>query len=91
MGVWARGGPLSIDDFAVFSPPQLGPQFAARLVAALGAEQSRFVPCTGANLFTAAPAAGWEAACERATEPGSLGLFLAAGAGIEVACATYEF
>ena len=82
---------LSIDDFAVIFPPQLGPQFAARLVATLGAEQSRFVPCTGANLFTAAPAAGWEAARERVTEPGSLGLFLAAGAGIEVACATYEF
>ena len=82
---------LSLDDFAVIFPPQLGPLFADRLVAALGVEQSRFVPCGGGNLFTSAPAAGWEAARERAVEPGSLGLFVAAGAGIEVACATYEF
>ena len=82
---------LSLDDFAVIFPPQFGPEFLDRLAAALGVEQSRFVSCGGGNLFTAAAAAGWEAARERTFAPGSLGLFLTAGAGIEVACATYEF
>ena len=82
---------LSLDDFEVIFPPQLGPESLRRLAAALGVAQSRFVSCGGGNLFTAAAAAGWEAARERAIAPGSLGLFLAAGAGIEVACATYEF
>ncbi len=81
---------VSLDDFAVIFPPQLGPEFLDRLADCLGVERSRFVSCGGGNLFTAAPAAGWEAAGARAV-PGSLGLFLAAGAGIEVACATYEF
>ena len=82
---------VSLDDFAVIFPPQLGPEFLDRLADLLGVERSRFVSCGGGNLFTSAPAAGWEAAGERAVPPGSLGLFLAAGAGIEVACATYEF
>ena len=82
---------LSLDDFAVIFPPQFGPEFLDRLAAALGVEQSRLVSCGGGNLFTSAAAAGWEAARERTFAPGSLGLFLTAGAGIEVACATYEF
>ena len=82
---------VSLDDFAVIFPPQLGPEFLDRLADVLGVERSRFVSCGGGNLFTSAPAAGWEAAGERALPPGSLGLFVAAGAGIEVACATYEF
>ena len=82
---------VSLHDFAVIFPPQLGPEFLERLAHVLGVERSRFVSCGGGNLFTAAPAAGWEAAGERAVPSGSLGLFLAAGAGIEVACATYEF
>ncbi|MDE0229051.1 MAG: hypothetical protein OXJ62_09395 [Spirochaetaceae bacterium] len=82
---------VSLDDFAVIFPPQLGPEFVDRLADVLGVEPGRFVSCGGGNLFTAAPAAGWEAAGERVVPPGSMGLFLAAGAGIEVACATYEF
>lgn len=82
---------LTLDDFAVIFPPQLGPEFLDRLADVLGVERGRFVSCGGGNLFTAAPAAGWEAAAGRAFPPGSLGLFLATGAGIEVACATYEF
>ena len=82
---------VALDDFAVIFPPQLGPEFLDRLADVLGVERSRFVSCGGGNLFTSAPAAGWEAAGERALPPGSLGLFVAAGAGIEVACAIYEF
>ena len=82
---------LSLDDFAVIFPPQFGPGFLDRLAVVLGVEQSRFVSCGGGNLFTASAAAGWEAAGERVIASGSLGLFLAAGAGIEVVCATYEF
>jgi 3-oxoacyl-[acyl-carrier-protein] synthase III len=82
---------LCLDDFAVIFPPQLGPEFSACLAGLLGVEQDRFVSCGGGNLFTAGAAAGWEAAGARANEPGSLGLFVAVGAGIEVACATYEF
>lgn len=82
---------VALDDFAVIFPPQLGPEFLDRLADVLGVERGRFVSCAGGNLFTAAPAAGWEAAAERVVPPGSLGLFVAAGAGIEVACATYEF
>ena len=81
----------SLDDFAVIFPPQFGPRFLDRLAAVLGVERSRLVSCGGGNLFTASAAAGWGAAGERVIAPGSLGLFLAAGAGVEVACATYEF
>ena len=82
---------LALDDFAVIFPPQLGCEFLGRLADLLGVEPGRFVSCGGGNLFTAAAAAGWEASGERGIAPGSLGLFLAAGAGIEVACATYQF
>ena len=80
-----------LDDFAVIFPPQLAPEFLDRLAAILDVEQNRFVTWDGGNLFTAAPALGWEAVRERAIVPGDLGLFLTVGAGIEVACAIYEF
>ena len=82
---------LSLDDFAVIFPPQFGPHFLDRLAALLGVQRGRLVSCGGGNQFTASAAAGWQAARERDIPPGSLGLFLAVGAGIEVACATYEF
>lgn len=82
---------LTLDDFAVIFPPQVEPEFLSRLAAALGVEQSRFVTCGGGNLFTAAPASGWQAVQEWEIVPGSLGLFVAAGAGIDVACASYVF
>ena len=72
-------------------PPQLGAEFLDRLAAILGVAPDRFVSCAGGNLFTAGAAAGWEAAGECAAASGGLGLFVAAGAGIEVACAVYEF
>ena len=82
---------LSLDDFAVIFPPQLGPEFLDRLATNLGVAPDRFVSCGADNLFTAGAAAGWEAAGEYAVASGGLGLFMAAGAGIEVACAVYEF
>ncbi len=82
---------LTLDDFAVIFPPQVEPEFLSHLAAALGVEQSRFVTCGGGNLFTAAPASGWQAVQEWEIAPGSLGLFVAAGAGIDVACASYVF
>lgn len=82
---------LTLDDFAVIVPPQLSAPFLARLAAALQVEPARLVACGTENLFTAAAAAGWEAIPARAAPPGSLGLFLAVGPGIEVACATYRF
>ena len=82
---------LTLDDFAVIFPPQVAPEFLSRLAGLLGVETSRFVACGGGNLFTAAPASGWQAARTRTIAPGSLGLFVAVGAGIEVACASYVF
>ena len=82
---------LSLDDFAVIFPPQFGAEFRDRLAALLGVQRGRLVSCGDGNQFTASTAAGWQAVRDRIIAPGSLGLFLAAGAGIEVACATYEF
>jgi 3-oxoacyl-[acyl-carrier-protein] synthase III len=82
---------LTLDDYAVIFPPQLSPEFLVRLAAALEVEPERLVACGTEDLFTSAPAAGWEAAQGRGVQPGALGLFLAVGPGIEVACAGYRF
>ena len=81
----------TLDDFAVIFPPQLSPEFLTRLAAALEVERDRLVACGTEDLFTSATAAGWEAARARAVPAGALGLFLAVGPGIEVACASYRF
>ena len=91
VGAMLQREQLTLDDFAVIFPPQLSPEFRVQLAAALGVDQAKLVACDGGNLFTSAPAAGWEAAGERGIEAGSLGLFLAVGPGIEVACASYRF
>jgi 3-oxoacyl-[acyl-carrier-protein] synthase III len=82
---------LALDDFALIFPPQLSPEFLARLAVALEVEQARLVPCGQDDLFTSAPAGGWEAAQARGVQAGTLGLFLTVGPGIEVACASYRF
>ena len=81
----------TLDDFSVIFPPQLSPEFLTRLAAALEVERDRLVACGTEDLFTSAAAAGWEAARARAVPAGALGLFLAVGPGIEVACASYRF
>ena len=81
----------TLDDFAVIFPPQLSPEFLTRLAAGLEVERDRLVACGTEDLFTSAAAAGWEAAQARAVPTGALGLFLAVGPGIEVACASYRF
>jgi len=82
---------LTLDDYAVIFPPQLSPEFLTRLAAVLEVERDRLVACGTEDLFTSAAAAGWEAARARAVPGGALGLFLAVGPGIEVACASYRF
>jgi 3-oxoacyl-[acyl-carrier-protein] synthase III len=82
---------LTMDDFAVIFPPQLSPEFLTRLTDALEVDRDRLVACGTEDLFTSAAAAGWEAARARAVPAGALGLFLAVGPGIEVACASYRF
>ena len=81
----------TLDDFSVIFPPQLSPEFLTRLAAALEVECDRLVACGTEDLFTSAAAAGWEAVRARAVPAGALGLFLAVGPGIEVACASYRF
>ena len=82
---------LTLDDYAVILPPQFSPQFVTRLAAELEVEHDRLVACGTEDLFTSAAAAGWEAARARTVPAGALGLFLAVGPGIEVACASYRF
>jgi 3-oxoacyl-[acyl-carrier-protein] synthase III len=81
----------TLDDFGVIFPPQISPQFLARLAAVLEVEPARLVACGQDDLFTSAPAGGWEAAQARGVQAGTLGLFLTVGPGIEVACASYRF
>ena len=80
-----------LDDFSVIFPPQLSPEFLTCLATALEVERDRLVACGPEDLFTSATAAGWEAARARTVPSGALGLFLAVGPGIEVACASYRF
>ena len=82
---------LTLDDYQVIFPPQIAPEFAARLTASLQVEETRLVTCGPGNLFTSGMAASWEAVEARDTSTRELGLFLAVGPGIEVACATYAF
>ena len=81
----------TLHDYAVILPPQLSPQFLTRLAARLDVDPERLVACGTENLFTSAMAAGWEAVRARAVPAGALGLLLAVGPGIEVACASYRF
>ena len=82
---------LTLDDFAWIFPPQLSLEFRVRLAAALEVEPARLVTCGSEDLFTSAAAAGWQATRSRHVQAGALGLFLAVGPGIEVACASYQF
>ncbi len=91
VGALLREEQRTLDDFAVILPPQISPRFLARLAAALELDPARLVACGTEDLFTSAAAAGWEAIPARAAQPGALGLFLAVGPGIEVACASYRF
>lgn len=91
VGALLRQERCTLDDFAVILPPQISPRFLARLTAALGLDPARLVACGTEDLFTSAAAAGWDAVPARAAQPGALGLFLAVGPGIEVACASYRF
>ena len=91
VGALLRQERRTLDDFAVILPPQISPRFLDRLAAALELDPARLVACGTEDLFTSAAAAGWEAVPARAAQPGALGLFLAVGPGIEVACASYRF
>ena len=91
VGALLRQERCTLDDFAVILPPQISPRFLDRLAAALELDPARLVACGTEDLFTSAAAAGWEAVPARAAQPGALGLFLAVGPGIEVACASYRF
>jgi 3-oxoacyl-[acyl-carrier-protein] synthase III len=75
-------------------PPHRSRAFVAELAAALGLPLERFVllPDEYHDYFTSSLAASFEVARSRGLiGPGDVGLVIAAGAGVQVGCATYHF
>jgi len=85
---------LSRDDVAWLLPPQISPEFVAATASRLGftAEQTVNIARAGADPYTSAPPLAIAHLREQGlAQPGQLGLVIAAGAGIQVACALYQF
>jgi 3-oxoacyl-[acyl-carrier-protein] synthase III len=85
---------LTIDALARVFPPHRSRAFVAELAAALGLPLERFVllPDDYHDYFTSSLAATFEVARSRGLiGPGDVGLVIAAGAGVQVGCATYHF
>jgi amino acid adenylation domain-containing protein len=85
---------LSIEDIARVFPPHRSRSFVAELAQALGLPLARFVvlPDEDRDYFTSSLAASLEAArAGGLIRSGDIGLLIAAGAGVQVGCATYRF
>jgi len=85
---------LAIDTVARVFPPHRSQSFVVELSRALGLPLDRFVflPDESRDYFTSSLAATIEAAyATDLVRPGDVGLLIAAGAGVQVGCATYHF
>ena len=80
---------MTLDDFSVIIPPQMGPGFLGRLATSLGVDRKRFIAREGGNLFTAWFASAWQELRRREIAPGNRALVVSVGAGGEVGCASY--
>jgi hypothetical protein len=75
-------------------PPHRSQAFVVELARALDLPLARFVllPNESRDYFTSSLAATLEAAFATSlVRPGDIGLLIAAGAGVQVGCATYHF
>jgi amino acid adenylation domain-containing protein len=85
---------LAIGDFQVILPPQISPEFNAKLAERLGVPLSRVIDFAreGQELFTSSLPFGLQQALAtgRAQE-GDLGLLLSVSSGIQVCCSAYRF
>jgi 3-oxoacyl-[acyl-carrier-protein] synthase III len=84
---------IELDRIARIFPPQISGSFISQLSAALGVPRDRLVDVSGdRDLYTSSlPFALRHAVETGLVGPGDTGLFIGAGAGIQVGCATYRF
>jgi 3-oxoacyl-[acyl-carrier-protein] synthase III len=85
---------LPIDTIARVFPPHRSRSFVVELSRALRLPPDRFVflPDESRDYFTSSLAATLEAAhATGLVQPGDIGLLIAAGAGVQIGCATYHF
>jgi len=85
---------LSIESVARVFPPHRSQSFVVELSKSLGLPLDRFVvlPVENRDYFTSSLAATLEVAhANDLVKPGDIGLLIAAGAGVQIGCATYHF
>ena len=85
---------LDLSRIATILPPQRSASFLAELSAALNVPRDRFVEILDhdGDLYTSSlPFAFQALQCDQRIRPGDIGLLIAAGSGIQVACALYYF
>ncbi len=85
---------LALDTIARIFPPHRSRSFVVELSRAVGLPLDRFVflPDESRDYFTSSLAATLEAAYAAGlVGPGDIGLLIAAGAGVQIGCATYHF
>jgi amino acid adenylation domain-containing protein len=85
---------LAIDAVARVFPPHRSTSFVSELARALGLPLDRFVvlPDQNRDYRTSSLAATLESAqADGQVRPGDIGLLIAAGAGVQIGCATYRF
>jgi amino acid adenylation domain-containing protein len=89
-----RAEGLPIESIVRVFPPHRSRSFVAELARALDIPLDRFLhlPNESRDYFTSSLAATLEAAMATAlVQPGDVGLLIAAGAGVQIGCATYVF
>lgn len=84
---------LTVADIRLVLPPQVGGDFPYRIARELGFAPEQAICCDSrANLATSSIPCGIQAAVDSGrAKPGDLALLLAVGAGVQTACALYEF
>ena len=85
---------LNREDIAWLLPPQISPEFVTATASRLGfaPQQTVNIAQAGADPYTSSPPLAIAHVQEQGlARPGELGLVIAAGAGIQVACALYQF
>ncbi len=85
---------LDLSQVKLILPPQISSTFIDRLSDDLGVDRNRFVDAVRdeGDLFTSSlPYALQYVREHNLVQPGDVGLIIAAGAGIQVGCATYHF
>jgi 3-oxoacyl-[acyl-carrier-protein] synthase III len=91
---YLRGQDTDLDSFDIVIPPQISPEFIAKMCAALGGKKERFVDVTenDDDLKTASVPVALKYVIDNGlARPGNRALMVCVGSGVQVACATYTF